>query len=636
MNRIILIAPSQQMAECATAIIQEKRLPVSVRVGAMGVAKDIAAQEIAQGAKILLSRGGTASLLQQYFHIPVINVKFTSGCYIDVFEKIRRTKGKVAFFSGDEIQGNVRTLCYLMNVQAEFYRFHDEVTAEAAVLQAVSDGNVLGVGGALTGKYAYTAHLDYFTLENSREDIEIALESAQVTLSSLLLEETKQKILQLQLQRYEAIFNYTHDGIIAIDKQGKVEIVNKQAEKMLPLKNKPYEGKAIEEVLPSTKMLDVLRSGEMETDELMKVENMIINTNRIPLLIDGQIEGVVATFRDIESIRISEQKIRSNLYKKGIVPKYRFADILGSSPAIQKTIQIAKSYAKTEANILLIGEIGTGKEMFAHSIHRESQRKNQPFVTVNCASLSSISLLADLQGYEEGAGPFGAKGKKEGIFEVAHGGTVFLDNVSAAPVEVQVFLLRLLENKEVQRIGGTYMVPVDVRIIAATHKPLLQEIGAGNFLEELYYVLSVLVLEVPPLRERGDDALLLCNDWFRRYFGMDYRRYAPQIQQIEDYMQGYEWTGNVRQLSNFVERVGVLLKNNVSIEDILSTLPGSVPQVIRQPEDVMLERWTRDSIIQALSACRLNISQTARMLRCSRSTLYKKMEEFNVKITNIK
>lgn len=633
MSKILFISPSVQLAARAREIIAERSLEVEVQVASLKESKKIASRAVENGIKVLISRGGNASILQKCFAVPVIKVKLTSGCYIEAFEKIRSIEGPVAFFSVEEIQDNVKTLCYLMDVESNFYRFDNEMAAEDVVKKAVRDGNVLGIGGVVTEKYAGLYDLDYVTLENSREDIEMALDSAQQVLASLQREEIRRKSLQLQLQRYEVIFNYTHDGIIAIDKKGKVEVVNKQAEKILPLKNKPYEGQYIENILPSTKMHTVLRSGEMETDELMKVGNAIINTNRIPIIIDGQIEGVVATFRDIESIRISEQKIRSNLHKKGLASKYRFTDMIGESKAIQRAIRIAKGYAKNNSNILLLGEIGVGKEMFAHSIHRESRRRNMPFVVVNCANVSPVVLLADLQGYEEGSSPFGAKGHKEGMFELAHGGTLFLDKIEDAPLGVQALLLRVLEDNEVRRIGGDHVIPIDVRVIVSANKTLTKKIEEGTFLEELFYAISVLTLEIPPLRERGDDYLLLCSDWFRRSFGADFRKYEGKIKDIEEYIKGYTWKGNIRQLSNFVERVSVLLKNDMSVEEVVSTLPG-LAHPADEKENVMLGKWTRAAVLEALSESKLNISRAARLLNCSRSTLYKKMDEFNIKITN--
>lgn len=386
-------------------------------------------------------------------------------------------------------------------------------------------------------------------MENTREDIETALDTAQQILQSVLEGERRNHILQLHLKRYETIFNYTHDGIIAIDKKGKVEVVNKQADDILPLKNKPYEGRHIEEILPETKLPSVLQNGNKELDELMKIGNVIINTNRVPIIVDGEIEGVVATFRDIESIKNSEQKIRSSLHRKGLASRYRFADMIGESRAIRRAIRIAKSYAHTNSNILISGEIGTGKEMFAHAIHHESNRRNKPFVTINCTNYSSQALQADLLGYENGFSPFGIKGSKEGAFELAHGGTLFLDKIGDSPLEVQSLLARIIDAKEVRRIGGDKVIPIDVRIIASTSHNLTKDASQGHFLEELMYSLSVLTLHIPSLHERDMDYVLFCDTWFHRNFGADYVLYKKRLIlsfTISKDMSGKETSANYR------------------------------------------------------------------------------------------
>lgn len=634
MKPILLIAPSELFAMRAQEIIDERHLDVEVHIAVLENALATAQQGIECGVKVIISRGGTNSFIKQHVNVPVIGVKLNSGCYIDAFEKAKDIKGTVAFFSFDRMADSVETLCYLLDVKSRYYRITGYESCQLIVQQALKDGAKLGIGGSVTKLYAEQNGLDYIMVENTRDDIEQALDSAQQAFNSLLLEEKRKRDLQLRLQRYEAIFNYTHDGIIAVNKQGCVEIVNKQAEEILPLQNKPYEGNFIEEILPNTKLPAVLRSGEMETDELMKVQNVIINTNRIPVIIDEKMEGVVATFRDIESIRLSEQKIRSNMHKKGLVSRYRFQDIIGESKAIKRSIRMAKGYAKSKSNILLLGEIGTGKEMFAHCIHHESMRKKAPFVTVNCADTLSLALKVELLGYEEGSSPYGVQGKKEGAFEMAHGGTIFLDKIGDAPMETQALILRVLEDQEVRRIGGDQVIPVDIRVIASTNKNLHEEIVEGTFLAELFYRLSVLTLAIPPLRERGDDYVLFSDDWFRRNFGADYYKYEKSIHIIMDQLKTYSWKGNMRELSNLVERISVLLKNDITLEEIFSALPITT-DIVEQKEDVTLGKWTRASILESLTVSKLNISRAARLLNCSRSTLYKKMDEFNIKVTNM-
>lgn len=637
MTRILFLAPTGELAAKAQAIITRRNYDVTVRIGLVVLKDglDIARKAVAAGYKIIITRGGSVTLLRRHLQVPIIAVNRTSSSYIAAFEKIRQIKGPVAFFSVDEVQDELKMLCYFMNIDARYYQFTTDDDAKEAVDQAMHDHCQFGVGGGMTVIYAEKAGMPYYTLENTQEEIEVALDSAKQMLESILLEEARSRELQMQLHRYEAIFNYTHDGIIAIDKTGKVEVVNQHAEEILPLINPPYEGKHITEILPQTKLLNTLASGQKETDELMRFDTTIVNTNRIPVMINGQVEGVVATFRDIDSIRTSEFKIRSNLHRKGLTSQYRFSDMLGESKAFTRAIRIAKSYAKSSSNILIAGEMGTGKEMFAHAIHWESKRRKMPLVTVNCANSSALELKAELCGYEDGYSPFHVKGSQEGAFELAHGGTLFLDKLEQASLETQEELIQIIENKHVRRLGGDHIIPIDVRIIASTKEDLRQAVEEKRFLEELYYLLSILVLEIPPLRDREKDYLLFCNDKFHRAFGADYRNYETRIHQIEDYLNDYIWHGNIRQLYNTIERISVLLKNNMTVDEIISTLPRPARQK-EERTDITLEKWTRATIIEALSASKLNISRAARLLNCSRTTLYKKMDEFNIKITNLK
>lgn len=559
MTQILLISPSEMLAEQMKTIAEERGIGIETCTAILEEAESIAIDAIKRGIKVIISRSGMAFLLKQKCHIPVVDTKLTSGSYINAFEKIRMVNGPVAFFSIDKIQDNVRSLCYFLHVDANYYYFKDTEGAQAAVKQAIKDGNIFGVGGVLTKKFAEKLQLDYYTLENTREDIETALDTAQQILQSVF---------------------------------------------------------------------SVLQNGNKELDELMKIGNVIINTNRVPIIVDGEIEGVVATFRDIESIKNSEQKICSSLHRKGLASRYRFADMIGESRAIRRAIRIAKSYAHTNSNILISGEIGTGKEMFAHAIHHESNRRNKPFVTINCTNYSSQALQADLLGYENGFSPFGIKGSKEGAFELAHGGTLFLDKIGDSPLEVQSLLARIIDAKEVRRIGGDKVIPIDVRIIASTSHNLTKDASQGHFLEELMYSLSVLTLHIPSLHERDMDYVLFCDTWFHRNFGADYVLYKKKIDIIVHYFQGYEWKGNIRQLSNIIERISVLLKNDMTVEEIISTLPHGENELIRD-QNVTLGKWTRSSIVEALTASHLNISRTARMLNCSRSTLYKKMKDIN-------
>jgi len=282
----------------------------------------------------------------------------------------------------------------------------------------------------------------------------------------------KQEELKIKIERYETILNYTHDGIIAVDNAGIITAFNSVAEKLFNKKQKMYVGKKIEAIIPNTGLNEVLRLGQKELDVIMNINGTLVNVNRIPIMVDNKIQGVVSSAQDINVIQNSEKKIRIKMTEKGLVAKYHFRDILGNSDVINSTKKNANSFAYNDSTILIIGETGTGKELFAQSIHNESERKNSPFVAINCATLSRNLLESELFGYVDGAFTGASKGGKIGLFELAHGGTIFLDEITELPIDIQGQLLRVLQEKEIRRIGGDTVTPVDIRVIAATNKDI--------------------------------------------------------------------------------------------------------------------------------------------------------------------
>lgn len=638
MIQILLLSPSDNLTDRAQKVISERGLNFTIDAKTILVENvdDAVEKAVKNGVKIIISRGGMAYIIRERFNIPFVEIKQSTSSYVEVLEKLKNTQGPVAFFSVQDISDKVKAFCTLADIDARYYRFSGDESAKPAVMEAMKDGCAIGVGGVISGKYAELLGLNYIVLENSYEDIEIALSSATELLHSILDNESRHKQLQLQIYRYEAIFNYTHDGIIAIDKDGKVVVVNKQAEEILPLQNSPYEGKHIEDVLKETKLLPVLRNGQPELDELMKIGNTIICTNRVPIMIDNQIEGVVATFRDIESIQVSELKIRTNLRKKGQTSRYRFADMIGISKIFQQTVHIAQGYAKTNSNVLLIGDIGTGKEMFAYCIHHASSRRKEPFITVNCTNYTTPQLRMELLGYDKPSPVADEEISKPGVFELAHGGTVFLDKIGDASIELQNILVGIIKSKEVRRIGGDRVIPVDVRIIASIKEDPVQAVQEGTLSAELMYALAVLTLYIPSLQERENDYILLCEEFFHSSLGIEYRVYQERIREIISILKGFEWPGNIRQLMNIVERCCVLLKSDMTVDDIVATFSPRVLDKRSISETVMFDKWSKTNIIKALTINRFNITKAAQLLGCSRSTLYKKMEQFNIKIENIR
>lgn len=309
-------------------------------------------------------------------------------------------------------------------------------------------------------------------------------------------------------------------------------------------------------------------------------------------------------------------------------------NIIGESAAIKTLLETASQVARSNASVLIQGESGTGKELLAHYIHAMSPRKDKPFVVVHCASLTETLLASELFGHEKGAFT-GATERKTGRFERANEGTVFLDEVSEIKEEMQVKLLRVLQDGEFERVGSTKTIKVDVRIISATNKVLQEEVKKGNFREDLFYRLNVIILEVPPLRDRKEDIPLLAN-YYKDFFAEVNRKEIRSIEPAAmEALKNYRWPGNIRELKNVIERIVVLSQNNViQLSEIPSDIRGGGTGNEREGTELKatnLREAEKELIQKKLIECKGNKSKAAEMLGISRRTLYRKIEEYGMK-----
>ena len=632
-NDICVMAPTLQLAEKAEMLIkQENYQNIDVVVAASGRQETVkCAQTLAAaGAEIIITRKGTRRIVEEVTNLKVVSLNNSLSDYLWMLkERGLHTPGLIAFFSYDPMSSDILQMCEMLEVQTKNYIFKSFADCRGCVERALKDGAVFSVGGAWTDPWAKRLGLPHVIVENSVETILNALESA-TQLRRLQVEEAeKQCLFKTQSEMYQAVLDFTHDAILAIDENGRIQVLNPPAERIMGCRAADSVGQPVEAVLPNTLLPDVLESGEKQLDQIMQIHQTLCNTNRIPILVDGQRRGVVATFQDVKQLQNSEQKIRLKLHEKGLVAKYAFNDILGDSPAIRSTIQIARSYAASRASVLILGETGTGKELFAQSIHNASDRRDGPFVAINCAAVSNSLLESELFGYEAGSFTGASRGGREGVFELAHGGTLFLDEIGEIPRETQVELLRVLQEKEIRRVGGSRVIPVDVRIIAATNKDLLQETVEGRFREDLYYRLDVLDLKLPPLRERGDDVKILGLHLFRQLPGGKDPIMQSQFLYLLEQVGPYQWYGNIRELQNFVERANILMRNagasSVTVSDILRRRAEPAPEPCQETES-----RDRRAIEAALHNHPGSMADAARSLGCSRQTLWRKMKKYGI------
>lgn len=354
-------------------------------------------------------------------------------------------------------------------------------------------------------------------------------------------------------------------GVLGLETDGRIMTMNSVAAEMLGLKRSAAEGQLLSLVCPALNQQITEKDRRQKSSRLIRLEGLYLNLSTVPVVLQDTQIGCFVMLQSFTEEEERQHKFRLQMYHRGYQSKYVFSDILGESEIMRKTKQIAAKMARTESAILLTGESGTGKELFAHSIHHASPRREMPFVAVNCAALSETLLESELFGYDEGAFTGARKGGKLGLFEYAHMGTLFLDEIEGMSQHLQVKLLRVLQEKEFMRVGGNRIIPTDVRIIAASNEDILERVRQGTFRKDLYYRLNTLPIQLPPLRERGEDLFLIADHLIRRT-GASFT-FAPETREI---LRRYRWDGNVRELTNLVEYLAMLEKQLIRVED----LPG--------------------------------------------------------------
>lgn len=353
------------------------------------------------------------------------------------------------------------------------------------------------------------------------------------------------------------------------------------------------------------------------------------------------IVGVVATCQEISRIQKMEQKIRKELYLKGHVAENTFDDIIGQSIIIKKSIEEARDYALVDSPLLIYGETGTGKELFAQAVHNASPRKNKPFVAFNCAAIPENLLESELFGYVEGAFS-GANRGKAGLFEQAHEGTIFLDEIGEISHNIQVRLLRVIQERKVRRIGDDRITPVDVRIIVATNKNLHKLVAENKFRKDLFYRINVLNLNLPPLRQRKDDIIDLVNFFINKYQYKINREISGIADEGMELLKNYDWPGNIRQLENVIERLIIRAKDSFIktslIKETITSLKGDInyykekgtevdSNSIIVPLNINLEEMERFIIEKVIADEKGNKTAAAKRLGIGRSTLWRKLND---------
>jgi len=465
------------------------------------------------------------------------------------------------------------------------------------------------------------------------EDLKAVFESHDITIKWLL-----------------SILDSINNGVMVIDNESIVLYLNDEYTRITGVTREQILGKPLRDVRPGAKLPDVMGSGKPLAGVFRREGNTDYVVDLAPIVLDGKIRGGIGIFKDITEVerlsselrRISSQTDRlKSIVHEAYQARYSFDDIVGASDEIRRVIDLARRFVHGGNDILITGETGTGKEILAQAIHNAGERSAGPFVTVNCAALSPTLVESELFGYVEGAFTGARKGGKIGFFEIADGGTIFLDEIAELTREMQGRFLRVLQERTVRRVGDTQETPIDVRVIAATNRDLSRMAIQNEFRQDLYYRLCVLGIHIPPLRERNIDIRVLADHFLARSSRRTMRRleFAPDV--YENFSK-YSWPGNVRELAHTVEYAVQMADGPAILRHHLPGTLGLEPAIEERQEgklSALVQDFERKVIQARLKQYGKSLSAKKRIaleLGISKATLYNKINKLEIRESKVR
>ncbi|HHV57384.1 MAG TPA: sigma 54-interacting transcriptional regulator [Firmicutes bacterium] len=622
---VVFLAPDAEMAAVAREVLQQFAGRVCVVEGLLSQALPVARRLEAEGAEVIVTRGGTALLLKAAgIKTPIVELPVTGQDMARALAQARelagRARPRIGVVAFPNMLLDLEAFAPLLDLDICCFTLQREEDTAAAIAQAAAAGADVLLGGVITTRLARQKGIPAVLLRSGQAAFLQAFREAGRVAYARHLEKER-------TEQFKAILDYAHEGIAAVNGEGRLTVFNPAAERLSGVSAGEALGQKAAAVLPSARLAAVLVSGQEQVNELLDLGQAKVLLNCVPIRVGGRVTGALATFQDVTHIQQMEAKVRREIYSKGHVAKFSFRDIKGESPALKQAIRTAQDFARTESVVLITGETGVGKELFAQSIHRASRRQSGPFVAVNCAALPENLLESELFGYVEGAFTGANRKGKPGLFELAHGGTIFLDEISEIPLRLQGRLLRVLQEREVMRLGHDRVIPVDVRVLCATNKNLRGLVDEGLFRADLYWRLNVLRLNIPPLRERCADIPVLLDHFFTRRLppGRGPVAFTPEALKL---LTDYAWPGNVRELENFCERLAALTPEPpvraavvARLLDLAGSHAGTSPARTPAPGELP------PSLAEALARAGGNKTEAARLLGIHRTTLWRRLKK---------
>jgi transcriptional regulator with PAS, ATPase and Fis domain len=633
---ICVIAPYLKLKEIADSLAPSFPVPVKSIVGDLGAGLVLARDAVAQES-IIVSRGGTAKLIRETLNVDVIEIGVSQFDLLATLKPYIGSTRRVAVAGFRALTEHAENLCRILDIPAVFLPVDDEAEMPACIEKVGRMDVACLIGDMVAVRSAGSLGIPLALIESGSDAVAEAIDKAATIARGLMFRQASDL-------RMKAVLNTVREGIIAVDRAGIVTHINSMACDLLGPES--VAGMAADSILPGNYVDRAMAERHEAFGMLIEIKGRRVALNVTPIVTRDSVEGAVVILQEVGKIQDMEKKVRRQLNAGGLIAKYRFEDMASHSPVMCSCLSVARQYARSASAILIYGETGTGKERLAQSIHNESSMRDGPFVAINCGALPPTLLESELFGYVEGAFTGAGRGGKTGLFELAHGGTIFLDEINELDVQLQGKLLRVIQEREVMRVGGVRVIPVTFRLIAASNIPLREEMERGRIRRDLYYRLNVLDIRLPPLRERPEDIAPLFENFVTECAlrDGDSQPPSPPPEFFFEALRAHEWPGNVRELENVAEKWTVLKRlldaekaARLSIASFAGNTEGSVAvsepkeaESILLPEAVScsgsLDEITCRAVRAVLEEERGNISRAAKRLGIDRQTLRKKLD----------
>ena len=585
------------------------------------------ASEVARDERVdvVVSPDSVAKLLRAQLDVPVVSIEVTGFDLLLALQCARQVSPRVGMVIYQQTLPELDAVKDLLKIELEQSSYATQAEAREFVRTMASRGIQVVVGSSMIVELA-EQHGMRGILIYSTDSVERALAEAAMLGESAIRQQSR-------FDGLNAAFARLHDAILTVDSQHRISAINPLMRQILGLESINPIGMRLPDLSTELSLAGVLNGQEVDIDQVVQLKSGTYLMMRIAIEDRSGQHGAMLTLRDAGSIHRADTSIRSQRRSRSLTARYTLDHIIGTSPALVRARTIAARCALTHSTVLISGETGTGTELFAQAIHNGSARQRGPFVAINCAAFPESLLESELFGYEEGSFTGSRKGGRPGLFEAAHTGTVFLDEIGDMPLSLQTRLLRVLQEREVVRLGSNVPIAIDVRVVAATHRSLHARVAEDAFRADLFYRLNILHIPLPPLRERAEDLPVLALQLLEaklRSIGSALPAEAALGPLVPDLL-GHSWPGNIRELENLMERFAVFLiglRDPAAIDH--AAFLEETPELAAANPDPQLLADTR--VLAAMISADGSRQQAAQMLNISRTTLWRRLKEIEATV----